>query len=113
MSPPDALPPDGPAFAAPWQAEVFALTVALNEAGHVDWSDWAARFAARRAEAPRDDAADYYDHWLATLEAVVVDTGLAAAGDITSLAAAWGRAAAATPHGVAVRLENDPERADT
>ena len=28
------------AFAAPWHAEVFALAVHLNEAGHFCWAEW-------------------------------------------------------------------------
>ena len=36
-----------PRFDAPWHARVFALTVALNEAGHFAWSDWAAAFGAK------------------------------------------------------------------
>ena len=35
-----------PAFAAPWHAHVFALTVHLNEAGHFVWGEWAQRFGA-------------------------------------------------------------------
>lgn len=35
-----------PAFSEPWHAQVFAITVALNEAGHFEWSSWAARFGA-------------------------------------------------------------------
>lgn len=40
---------DTPAFDAPWQAEAFALVVALNESGHLPWSDWAAAFARQLA----------------------------------------------------------------
>ncbi len=31
-----------PVFAEPWHAQVFAVTVALNEAGRFAWSEWAA-----------------------------------------------------------------------
>ncbi|MEO0387706.1 MAG: nitrile hydratase accessory protein [Pseudomonadota bacterium] len=112
MNPPEPLPPDGPAFAAPWQAEVFALTVALNAAGHITWPEWAERFGTARADIPRADAADYFDHWILTLEALLVERGVARAGEIADLAAAWHRAATATPHGVPVLLKNDPERAE-
>ncbi len=110
MSPPERLPPDGPPFAAPWQAQLFSLTVALSEAGHFSWSDWADRFAKARATGA-EDASDYYDDWLATLEALMKDLGIASEADIRDLTAAWQRAAAATPHGTPISLDNDPQRA--
>ena len=27
-------------FHEPWHAQIFALTVHLNEQGHFDWKDW-------------------------------------------------------------------------
>ena len=38
-----------PVFAEPWHAQVFAVTVALNEAGRFDWPDWAKEFGATLA----------------------------------------------------------------
>ena len=35
-----------PVFEEPWHAQVFAITVALNEAGVFQWTDWANRFGA-------------------------------------------------------------------
>ena len=32
-------------FLEPWHAQVFALTVHLNEAGLFDWPDWTAAFS--------------------------------------------------------------------
>lgn len=98
-----------PPFEAPWQAQLFALTVALNEAGHVDWADWAGRFSALRGPDTAPDGHDYFHHWLDALEALVADGGIAARDEIAALSDAWARAAAATPHGVAVTLANDPE----
>jgi hypothetical protein len=31
---------DGPVFAEPWQAQAFALTVRLHEAGCFTWKEW-------------------------------------------------------------------------
>ncbi|WP_284154700.1 nitrile hydratase accessory protein [Algicella marina] len=100
--------PEAPPFEAPWQAQLFALTVALNEAGHFAWADWAERFGARRAEGPAADASDYFDHWLDVFEGFVAELGLAESAVLAELAASWRRAAEATPHGVALALENDP-----
>ncbi|RUW45405.1 nitrile hydratase accessory protein, partial [Mesorhizobium sp. M1A.F.Ca.ET.072.01.1.1] len=31
---------DDPVFAEPWQAEAFAITVALHDSGLFSWSEW-------------------------------------------------------------------------
>jgi nitrile hydratase accessory protein len=98
---------EAPHFAEPWQAQLFALTVALNEAGRIAWPDWAAAFGAELVGAA-PDGSDYFDRWLATLERLLAARGEAAAEDLAALAAAWQRAARATPHGQPILLENDP-----
>ena len=110
MSPPE-LPPDfdQPVFAEPWQAEAFAIAVALNERGVFTWTEWAETLGAElKDSAP--DGSDYYEHWLAALDALIRAKGIAAAPEIADLTAAWQRAALATPHGKPIVLENDPER---
>ena len=37
---------DGPVFAEPWQAQAFALTVRLSQAGFFTWPEWADELAA-------------------------------------------------------------------
>jgi nitrile hydratase accessory protein len=107
--PSDPRKADGQAFAEPWQAQAFALTVALAERGLFSWSEWADALSAevRRPDAAQDGH-DYYQHWLAALERLLSTKGFADLGDIEALAAAWRRAAHATPHGKAILLENDP-----
>src|SRR6059058_1073371 len=73
---------DGPVFAEPWQAQAFALAVKLSNQGHFTWSEWAAALAAelRAADArgePDVDGSHYYHHWLAALERLIVEKGLA------------------------------------
>ena len=80
----------GRPFDEPWQAEAFALAVALNEAGHLAWSDWAKVFSAELAERQagqastallRNDPASnavYWRAWVAALETIVRDRGFAA-----------------------------------
>lgn len=43
----------GPVFRAPWEARVFAMTLAAHDAGLFSWSDWAETLGAelRRQEA--------------------------------------------------------------
>lgn len=113
MSRPDTPPGiDAPVFSEPWQAEAFALTVALHEKGLFSWGEWAEVLSA---EVKRPDAAsdgsDYYEHWLAALEKLLAAKGVAATADVDAIAAAWERAAHATPHGKPIVLENDPSAA--
>lgn len=100
---------DAPVFAEPWQAEAFALTVALHEKGVFSWSEWAEVLSSevKKPGAARDGS-DYYEHWLAALETLLASKGAAAKPEVDAFAAAWQRAAHATPHGEPILLENDP-----
>jgi nitrile hydratase accessory protein len=102
-----ALPRDGadaPAFPEPWQAKAFAITVALHERGTFGWPEWAGRLATELAR----DGDDYWRAWLRALERLLAERGVADATAVEALAAAWARAAEATPHGNPIRLENAP-----
>lgn len=100
-----------PAFQAPWHAQLFALTVHLNEAGHFTWPDWAARFGATlRAHGLTRDlngGDDYFAAWLDTLEAVLTEQGLTDAGALNAFRDAWAAAYRGTAHGQPVRLDQD------
>ena len=98
-----------PVFEAPWHAQVFALTVHLNEAGQFDWPDWAVRFGAtlRRHGLAKElnGGEDYFAAWLETLEAFLEEIDLADGADVAALRDAWEAAYLATPHGQPVHLE--------
>ncbi|WP_299690969.1 nitrile hydratase accessory protein [uncultured Tateyamaria sp.] len=102
------MTPD-PVFEAPWHAQLFALTVHLNEAGHFAWPDWAERFGAtlRRhgADTALNGGDDYFAAWLETLEAILVELGTADAAETARLTEAWRAAYLHTPHGAPVTLE--------
>jgi nitrile hydratase accessory protein len=107
-----ALPRDeagAPVFQAPWEAQAFAMTVRLHEAGHFTWPEWAERLAQaiKRAQAAGDpDRGDtYYHHWLAALEGLVAEKGLIAADELRTRKAEWEAAARATPHGQPIELQ--------
>lgn len=105
------LPRDdaGPVFAAPWQAQAFALAVHLHAKGLFSWAQWAETLAAEiRAAGSADDGSRYYEHWLAALEKLVAARGATDAASLDARAEAWRRAAAATPHGKPIELANDP-----
>ena len=103
-----SLPPEAPAFQEPWEAQAFALAVALHERGVFSWPEWTqALSTAIQAEA-HDDGDAYYRCWLGALERLVGEKGLAAAQDLSARKESWRRAAHATPHGSPILLENDP-----
>ena len=113
MSPHDvpAVPAE-PVFAEPWQAQAFAMVVALHEKGLFSWNEWAAALSRELKRADADPHGhDYYEHWVAALGALVAARGIAGDSEVDALQAAWERAAHATPHGQPILLENDPERA--
>ena len=101
-----------PVFGEPWEAQAFAMTLALHARGIFTWREWAAALAAeiKRAQGAGDpdDGSTYYRHWLAALERLVADKGVTNAADLDERRAAWDRAAHATPHGRPILLSNDP-----
>jgi len=101
-----------PAFAAPWEAQAFAITVALYERGLFTWREWANALAAEIERAQQggdpDDGSTYYCHWLAAIERLVAEKGITSAAALEARRDAWDRAARATPHGQPILLSNDP-----
>jgi nitrile hydratase accessory protein len=102
---------EGPVFREPWEAQAFAMTLALHERGLFSWPEWAATLGEeiKRAQAAGDpDTGEtYYRHWLNALERIVAAKGLA---DVTMLARyrhAWHHAADRTPHGTPIELTPD------
>lgn len=104
---------EGPIFNEAWEAEAFAMVVALREAKLFSWSEWTAalarEIAAGSQSGDRDPNESYYLHWLAALERIVVDKGAASRSMLEARRAAWARAADATPHGMPILLANDPQ----
>lgn len=102
------MTPATPPFAEPWEAQVFALVVSLQEAGLFTASEWAdALGAAIRPEDGAPASADYA-HWLLALERLLAERGIAGSSLLDARSAAFLRAAAATPHGEPIVIENDP-----
>ncbi|HMB77266.1 MAG TPA: nitrile hydratase accessory protein [Kiloniellaceae bacterium] len=104
------LPREGDAavFAAPWQAQAFALAISLHQAGHFTWSEWAGTLAeeikAAQAAGDPDLGDSYYEHWLACLERLLAEKGILSAEGLVARKEAWRKAAAATPHGQPILL---------
>jgi nitrile hydratase accessory protein len=99
---------DGPVFREPWEAHAFAMALTLHERGLFSWTEWAATLAEEitRAQAAgdADTGETYYRHWLATLERLVAEKGVASPEMLTRYRDAWDHAADRTPHGSPIEL---------
>jgi nitrile hydratase accessory protein len=105
-----SLPRDaeGPVFREPWEAQAFSMALALHQRGLFTWPEWAATLAdeIKRAQAAGDpDTGEtYYRHWLASLERLVAEKGIANIDTLACYRDAWERAADRTPHGKPITL---------
>ena len=99
---------EGPVFCEPWEAQAFAMALALHERGLFTWNEWAAALAEqiKRAQAAGDpDTGEtYYRHWLATLERLVAEKGVTSSETLRRYRNAWDHAADRTPHGTPIEL---------
>jgi nitrile hydratase accessory protein len=99
---------EGPVFREPWEAQAFAMTLALHARGLFTWPEWAATLGEeiKRAQAlgDPDTGETYYQHWLAALERIVAAKGVTDAHMLDRYRAAWALAAARTPHGTPIVL---------
>ena len=99
----------GPVFGEPWEAQAFAITLALHRRGLFTWIEWSTRLAVEieRAQAggDPDTGETYYRHWLAALERLVADKRLSDQAELARYRDAWRRAADRTPHGTPIELE--------
>ncbi|HLH98154.1 MAG TPA: nitrile hydratase accessory protein [Xanthobacteraceae bacterium] len=104
------LPRDaaGPVFREPWEAQAFAMALALNERGLFTWDEWAATLAqeikAAQAAGDPDLGNTYYRHWLNALERLVREKNIAGSAALARYRKAWASAAERTPHGMPIAL---------
>jgi nitrile hydratase accessory protein len=98
----------GPVFREPWEAQAFAMALALRDRGLFTWPEWAATLGdeIKRAQAAGDpDTGEtYYRHWLNALERIVAAKGLADVQMLARYRHAWHHAADRTPHGTPIEL---------
>ena len=63
---------DGPVFRAPWEAQAFAMAVALHQRGLFTWVEWAGALSREivAAQAAGDAVLGdtYYSHWLSAAD---------------------------------------------
>ena len=100
---------DGPVFREPWEAQAFAMALALHARGLFTWNEWAATLADEirlaQAKGDPDSGETYYRHWLATLEKLVAAKGVASSETLHRYRNAWDHAVDRTPHGSPIVLQ--------
>ena len=100
---------DGPVFREPWEAQAFAMALALHARGLFTWTEWAAALAReiKRAQGcgDPDTGETYYRHWLNALERIVADKGVTDPQTLARYRDAWDHAADRTPHGSPIELK--------
>jgi len=106
-----ALPCDdaGPVFSAPWEAQAFAMTLALHERGIFTWVEWAeclnGAICDAQAAGDPDGGNSYYSYWLAALERISTIKGMVTKHMLLQGRNAWDVAARRTPHGQPIELQ--------
>jgi nitrile hydratase accessory protein len=105
---------EGPVFREPWEAQAFAMALALHERGVFTWNEWADTLSAeiKRAQAAGDpDTGEtYYRHWLAALERLIAIKGVTTSENLHRYRDAWDHAADRTPHGAPIELRPEDFR---
>ena len=102
---------DGPVFREPWEAQAFAMTLALYQRGLFTWNEWATALGSeiKRAQAAGDpDSGEtYYLHWLSALEKLVAKKGVTTTETLHRYRDAWEHACDRTPHGQPIELRKE------
>ncbi len=97
-----------PTFNEPWEAQAFAMTVALQRSGLFSWNEWAETLGEQiklaQANGDPDLGTTYYHHWLAAIEKLVQEKGIADQSSLRRYQEAWHHAAHRTPHGQPIEL---------
>ena len=95
-------------FSAPWEAQAFALTLALHERGAFTWREWAEALAGVIAEVRErgepDTGENYYRHWMTALERLALRKDLVDEEALAGRRVEWDEAARRTPHGQPIEL---------
>lgn len=97
-----------PTFNEPWEAQAFAITLALHRRGVFTWDEWASTLGgeikAAQARGDPDTGETYYQHWLAAIERIVREKGITDERTLVRYREAWDKAADRTPHGQPIEL---------
>jgi nitrile hydratase accessory protein len=106
---------DEPVFAEAWQARAFALALKLSERGHFTQSEWTMALARQLRHVADlgepDDGSHYYEHWLAALEALLIEKEMTSRASLATRKEEWREAYLRTPHGKPVELRAETRAA--
>ena len=105
MGSPDSI--KEPVFSEPWEADTFAMLVALEKQNLISWSEWADELGAeiKGNSASVDTGAEYYVHVLGALEKLLVKKRVISTQGLAQYKAGWARVAKRTPHGKPMELK--------
>jgi nitrile hydratase accessory protein len=99
---------NGPVFREPWEAQAFAMTLALHEGDLFTWGEWTETLVSeinRAQDAGDPDTGEtYYNHWLAALERIVAEKQATDSETLVRYRNAWDHAAKRTRHGDPIEL---------
>lgn len=95
--------PEAP-FTQPWQAQLFAFTVALNDAEVFTWKEWTAVFGPKVQHVAADS---YWDIWADALIELLETLHILSRQELADLTWRWQASARATPHGQPIHLLAD------
>lgn len=91
MGAPDTPPRanGGLCFSEEWERTAFGVALALAREGHFEWEDFRQQLIAsidgwEQSHALDDRSWNYYERWLAALEAAVIESGLSTREEIES-----------------------------
>jgi len=93
-----------PVFSEPWEAQAFAMVIALYEKGAFTWTEWAHALSAAIQQNP---TAQYYKNWLNALENLVDEKNLVSTDALLERKNLWHEVAANTPHGEPIVLPTE------
>ena len=70
-------------FNAPWEGRAFGMALAVRAQHRYPWRTLQALLERRITDAgPADDGSRYYEHWVASLEDLLVEGGMISRADI-------------------------------
>ncbi len=104
---PAVEPPEAGAtvFAAPWEAETFALALMLSSRGLYSWREWTKVLGEELARSGANPSGSYL-HWLTGLERLAVARGIVDEAALDMRKREWIEAFLSTPHGQPVELRS-------
>lgn len=100
-------------FLAPWQGQLFAMTVHMCEMGHFTWSEFTHLFGRHLSLHKNSKLNEknlnnkYYICWLNALEELIINKNLGNKKSLTSFKKKWTKAFNHTPHGKPVKIEEE------